>query len=191
MICLTFAVSAMIAIAVQPAIAQTPARPYAITEQREAWADYDPLKQPFFGDTHVHTVYSFDANAQNTRNSPRDAYRFAKGGRMGIQPYDDDDNPQRYIQLDRPLDFVALSDHSELLGEIDICTTPGTWLYWHPVCIAHRTSADLSMLLFAARSIGFRSRWGFCGDEGEVCLEHAAGVWSEIQRAAEIGRAHV
>ena len=184
-ICLILALSAFSASAVQTVKAQSPPRPYAITEQREPCAGYDPLKQPFFGDTHVHTVYSFDANAQNTRNSPRDAYRFAKGGRMGIQPYDDDDNPQRFIQLDRPLDFVALSDHSELLGEIHICTTPGTWLYWHPVCIAHRTSADLSMLLFAARSMGFRSRWGFCGDEGEVCLAHAADVWSEIQRAAE------
>lgn len=160
-------------------------RPYATTEQREPCADYDPLKQPLFGDTHVHTSYSFDANSQNTRNTPRDAYRFAKGERLGIQPYDDDDNPQRFIQLDRPLDFVAVTDHAALLGEVRICTTPGTWLYWHPVCIAHRTSSDLSILLFGGRALGFRSRWGFCGDEGEVCLDQASSVWQEIQRAAE------
>ena len=76
-------------------------RPYAITELREPCADYDPLKRPLFGDTHVHTAYSFDANSQNTRNTPRDAYRFAKGERLGIQPYDDDGDPQRFIQLDR------------------------------------------------------------------------------------------
>ena len=163
----------------------TPQRPYAVTEQREPCADYESLKQPLFGDTHVHTAYSFDANSQNTRNTPRDAYRFAKGERMGIQPYDDDDNPQRFIQLDRPLDFVALSDHAALLGEVHICTTPGTWSYWHPVCIAHRSSFELSILLLGGRSLGFRTRWGFCGDAGEVCLEQASSVWQEIQRAAE------
>jgi len=160
-------------------------RPYETTEQREACASYDPLKRPLFGDTHVHTAYSFDANSQNTRNTPRDAYRFAKGERMGIQPYDDTGEPQRFIQLDRPLDFVAISDHAALLGEIDICTTRGTWLYWHPVCVAHRSSSDLSIMLLGGRALGFRSRWGFCGDEGELCLEHAASVWKEIGLAAE------
>ena len=173
-----------------PAAAQQPPdagepRPYAVTEQREPCADYDPLKQPFFGDTHVHTAYSFDANSQNTRNTPRDAYLFAKGGRMGIQPYDEDGNPQRFVQLDRPLDFVALSDHAALLGEVSICTTPGSWRYWHPVCIAHRSSTELSVLLLGGRALGFRSRWGFCGDDGEVCLDRASSVWQEIRRAAE------
>lgn len=161
------------------------ARPFKVTEEREACADHDPLKQAFFGDTHIHTAFSFDANSQDTRNTPDDAYRFAKGEKMGIQPYDQDDNPLRFIQLDRPLDFVALSDHAALLGEIDICTTPGSWLYWHPVCIAHRNSSTASMMLFGGRALGFRQRWGFCGDEGKICLEHAGSVWKEIQKAAE------
>jgi hypothetical protein len=161
------------------------ARPYAVTEEREACAHYDPLKQPLFGDTHVHTAYSFDANGQNTRNKPADAYRFAMGERMGIQPYDDEDNPKRFVQLDRPLDFVSVSDHAALLGEISICTTPGTWLYWHPVCISHRTSSDLGMALLGGRALGFRSRWGFCGEIGEICLSEAGGIWKEIQRDAE------
>ena len=161
------------------------ARPYEITEEREPCSNFTPLKQPLFGDTHVHTSLSFDANGQNTRNRPADAYRFAMGERMGIQPYDDEDNPQRFIQLDRPLDFVSLSDHAELLGEVNLCTTPGTWTYWHPVCVAHRSSGTLSMILLAGRSLGFRSRWGFCGDKGEHCLGEAGSVWEEIKRSAE------
>ena len=160
-------------------------RPFDVTEVREPCAAYDELKQPFFGDTHVHTSYSFDASAQNTRNDPDAAYRFAKGERMGIQPYDDDDNPKRFIQLDRPLDFVALSDHAALLGEIDVCMTPGTWTYWHPVCLGHRSHRELSMLFFGGRALGFRSRWGFCGENAEYCLDRAASVWAEIVRAAE------
>ena len=62
-------------------------RPYAITEEREPCAGYDPLRQPLLGDSHVHTAYSFDASTQDTRNTPRDAYRFAKGGLIGIPPY--------------------------------------------------------------------------------------------------------
>ena len=161
------------------------ARPYEITEEREPCSNFTPLKQPLFGDTHVHTSLSFDANGQNTRNRPADAYRFAMGERMGIQPYDDEDNPQRFIQLDRPLDFVSLSDHAELLGEVNLCTTPGSWTYWHPVCVAHRSSGALSMVLLAGRSLGFRSRWGFCGDKGEHCLGEAGSVWEEIKRSAE------
>ena len=39
-------------------------RPYEVTEDREVCKDYEPLRRPFFGDTHVHTTYSFDANGQ-------------------------------------------------------------------------------------------------------------------------------
>ncbi|MFP8877440.1 MAG: DUF3604 domain-containing protein, partial [Myxococcota bacterium] len=63
-------------------------RPYEITETRENCAAYQPLRQPFFGDSHVHTSFSMDASVQDTRNTPRDAYRFAKGERVGLQPYD-------------------------------------------------------------------------------------------------------
>jgi hypothetical protein len=57
------------ALAIQAAQAQTE-RPYPVTEEREACKSYDPNKRPFFGDTHVHTAYSFDARSQDTRNTP-------------------------------------------------------------------------------------------------------------------------
>lgn len=161
------------------------ARPYAVTEKREPCTDYNNNKKPFFGDTHVHTAYSFDASAQDTRNTPRDAYRFAKGAAMGIQPYNDDDQPQRTIQLDRPLDFTVVTDHSEFLGEINICMTPGSDGYWHPICIAHRVMPQYSMYTFAAYGFHMKSRWGFCGDENENCLATAEVMWNEIQAAAE------
>ena len=140
--------------------------------------DHDPLRQPFFGDTHVHTTLSFDANSQDTRNTPRDAYRFARGARMGIQPYDADGNPTRWVQLARPLDFAAVTDHAEFLGEISLCTTPGTWSYWHPVCFAHRNWAEIGILAFGVRGLIGKGRWGFCGEDDSVCVQAAAETWT-------------
>tara|TARA_R110002110_G_scaffold66978_1_gene182947 strand:- start:33891 stop:35915 length:2025 start_codon:yes stop_codon:yes gene_type:complete len=160
-------------------------RPYLITEQRDPCVNYEPLRRPHFGDTHVHTAFSFDASSQDTRNTPYDAYRFAQGERVGIQPYDDNDEPMRFIQIDRPLDFTAVTDHSEFLGEISLCTTPGADGYWHPVCIAHRWYPQLTFGTLAAYGIAGKKRWGFCGDDGEKCFSAANSRWRAMQEAAD------
>lgn len=162
-----------------------PERPYGITEERAECADFDPLRRPFFGDTHVHTAYSFDARGQDTRNTPRDAYRFAKGEKLGIQPYDANGQPTRTIQIDRPLDWTMISDHAEFLGEVRICRTPGTWSYYHPACIAHRNSSELNKIFLAAYGLILKSRWGICGANDETCFDTARTVWTEIRDAAE------
>ncbi len=174
----------LVAIAGSPAHAGE-ARPYALTEKRVPCADYDPLRRPFFGDTHVHTAFSFDARGQDTRNTPRDAYRFARGEAMGIQPYDAEGRPTRTIQLRRPLDWTAVTDHAEFLGEVSLCRTPGTWTYWHPVCITHRHSPTGNLMVLAAAGLVQKWRWGFCGEDGVDCLARAGDVWREIRDAAE------
>ena len=161
------------------------AAPRVGADQAPACRNSDPLRQPFFGDTHVHTTLSFDANSQNTRNSPRDAYRFAQGERMGIQPYDGDGNALREVHLDRPLDFVAVTDHAEFLGEMEICTTPGTWEYWHPVCFAHRNIPGAGIMAVGFRGLVDKERWGLCGDDGSLCREKATETWAEVIAAAE------
>ncbi len=165
--------------------AAEPTRPYPITEERESCRSYDPLRQPFFGDTHVHTAFSFDASTQDTRNTPRDAYRFARGEPMGIQPYDEDGNPLRTIRLARPIDFAAVTDHSEMLGDVDLCTTPGTPQYDALACRIFRNHPKLGFRMFAIRTLLFRSHWGFCGRDDALCTEHGASVWKTIQQAAE------
>ncbi|TDJ08143.1 MAG: DUF3604 domain-containing protein, partial [Deltaproteobacteria bacterium] len=64
-------------------------------------------------------------STQGTRNRPHDAYRFARGARLEVQPYESLDKGLRTIQLARPLDFAALTDHAEMLGETEICQSPG------------------------------------------------------------------
>ena len=69
-----------------------------------------PLKEAFFGDLHVHTRFSFDAYIGNAVATPNDAYIFAKGESLTLFG--------RSVQLRRPLDFAAVTDHSEFLGEL-------------------------------------------------------------------------
>ena len=63
----------------------------------------------YFGDTHLHTSYSTDAGMMGCRLGPDEAYRFARGEEVtsstGVR-----------ARLQRPLDFLVVSDHSENLG---------------------------------------------------------------------------
>jgi hypothetical protein len=165
------------------AMGQSP--PYPVTEEREACADHAPLRRPFFGDTHVHTVYSFDANSQDTRNSPRDAYRLAKGEKVGLQPYDAEGNPLRSAQLRRPLDFTAVTDHAELLGEVRICRDESLPGGDSDFCWTYRLNPMNGFGPMAFRTLLLRDRFQFCGEDGELCRDQAMVVWRDIQAAAE------
>lgn len=160
-------------------------RPYARTESREDCAEYTPERRPLFGDLHVHTARSQDASTQDTKTSPREAYLFARGQELGIQPYDDDGNPMRRVQLDRPLDFAAVTDHAEQIGEVHICTTPGYEGYDSWPCWVYRTFPRAAFFLFNGYYSMIGSRWGFCGEDAANCLGAARVVWEEHQGAAE------
>lgn len=81
---------------------------------------YNPERNAYFGDLHVHTKLSFDAYIFNVRSSPDDAYRFAKGETIGHASGFD-------IRLaGGPLDFVAVTDHAEFIGAMEQANTPGT-----------------------------------------------------------------
>lgn len=65
----------------------------------------------YWGDTHLHTSYSFDAFLNNNFSAdPDTAYRWAKG-----QPVIHPGNRSR-VQIHEPLDFLVVSDHAELMG---------------------------------------------------------------------------
>jgi hypothetical protein len=161
--------------------------PFARTEDREPCAAFDPLRSAFWGDTHVHTAFSFDAWGQGTRNRPRDAYRFARGEALGIQPYDEAGRPQRSVRLRRPLDFTMVSDHAELLGEARICSTPGFAGHDSLVCRITRRWPMLGYGIVNSQTLDDADpiRYGFCGPDGAECRDIARIPWHEIQEAAE------
>jgi hypothetical protein len=156
------------------------------TEEREPCANHDPLRRPFFGELHVHTAYSFDAWGQGTRGTPRDAYAFARGEAIGIQPYDEKGQATRRVQLRRPLDFTLVSDHAELLGETRICDTPGAPGHDSFVCWLNHRFPKLGYALVNSQYSSFElERMGFCGAGAKHCLESASLVWQDVQDAAE------
>lgn len=143
-----------------------------------------PLNRAFFGDLHVHTRYSLDASTQGTRTSPAESYRFAKGERIGIQPWSPEGEAMRSLQLDRPLDFSMVSDHAELIGEVYMCNIPGVEGYDSWECVLYRNWPRGAYYLFNATA-GLRvSHLGLCGDNDEICHRAALVPWREMQAAA-------
>ena len=66
-------------------------------------------RKAYFGDLHLHTSYSFDAYVMfASRVTPEQAYRFAKGEAIDFQG--------KQVKRAEPLDFLAVTDHSENIG---------------------------------------------------------------------------
>ncbi|MAZ87379.1 MAG: hypothetical protein CL693_07030 [Cellvibrionaceae bacterium] len=73
----------------------------------------DGSTQLLWGDTHLHTKLSADAYLMGNRSlSPDDAYRYAKG-----LPVVNAQTKHR-IQINTPLDFLAVTDHDVYMGVI-------------------------------------------------------------------------
>ncbi|MDA9079531.1 DUF3604 domain-containing protein [Gammaproteobacteria bacterium] len=139
---------------------------------------------PLFGDLHVHTVLSLDANTQGTLNNPDDAYRYAKGQSLYLQPYSPDGTSSRRSRLNKPLDFAAVTDHAELLGEVRMCVDNKSSKYSSLQCKAYRNFPKLSYFYMNAKA-SIRKPLGFCGESREFCLDAAQAPWQETIQAAE------
>ena len=160
-------------------------------------ADFDPLKQVYWGDTHIHTELSFDANMQGTRTTQADAYAFARGEAIPLQPYTEAGEPTRMAQIDRPLDFVMLSDHAEFLGTLVVCNEPTSPGYASQQCVDYRAAqefdADPQEVTFIFVEINGATAFpqeaaaypDLCGPDAELCLEAGMDVWSKIAADAD------
>jgi hypothetical protein len=81
----------------------------------------NPNKNAYFGDTHIHTILSFDAFLMGTRRTPDEAYEFAKGAAI-------EHATGLMMQMKKPLDFLAVSDHAFYLGMMrELAKDQGTY----------------------------------------------------------------
>ena len=84
-------------------------------QKKPDYSPYPRQKFPnrvFWGVAHVHTGYSFDAGMFGITLTPDDLFKVATGGEVVM------DNGVRFKQ-DRPLDWVAITDHAEYMGISD------------------------------------------------------------------------
>ena len=84
-------------------------------------------RQAFFGETHVHTSWSFDAYIfGNHLTGPADAYRYAKGETI--------QHPLGYdVKITTPLDWMGVTDHSEYAGVVRLSNDPSSPISKLPV----------------------------------------------------------
>jgi hypothetical protein len=125
-----------------------------------------------------------------TRNRPDDAYAFARGQEIRVA--------QRMVrpasgmpaQLERPLDFAAVTDHAENLGAVSLCMTPGSPAYDTPDCQFVRSDlptdsmASFSSELTKVFHTMYRSEQ-ICGADRKRCIDAVQKPWQEIQSAAK------
>ena len=147
---------------------------------------YHPEREAFFGDLHVHTALSSDAFAFNVRLGPDDAYRYAFGETVRLPPNNVDGAGTRPVRIDRPLDFAAVTDHAEFLGEGAICIDPD-----HPnadadFCeIIHTPGGRTPALVLRIMSpIVWRDK-EVCGSENQDCIAASRSSWQDTVSAAE------
>ncbi|HVP85449.1 MAG TPA: DUF3604 domain-containing protein [Rhizomicrobium sp.] len=91
-------------------------------------------RRAFFGELHVHTGLSFDAWARGSRILPDEAYKFGKGESV-VVPADQLEREQHItatgeVKAHRawPLDFMAVTDHSEWMGVFNQLDDPNSRL---------------------------------------------------------------
>ena len=107
-------------------------------------------RRVLWGDTHLHSNLSLDANMSGNRGlTPADAYRFASGEVVTA-------NNGMQIKLRRPLDFLLVSDHAEYLGVMAGLNSKDTLLLENET--ARRWEAALSAGDYSPMS-EFAARW--------------------------------
>ena len=152
-----------------------------LASQAGMGADQTPFfsndRHAYFGDLHVHTQNSSDAFIFNVRATPDDAYSYAQGSAIK--------HPLGFpIRLrSGPLDFTAVTDHSELLGILPAMIDPKNPMSKLPLAKGIQ-STDRETVLKAFYAIS-RSTRGEGNDSPLRNLDVIRSAWQETIDSAE------
>ena len=133
--------------------------------------------QVLFGDAHLHTNLSPDAGLLGTTLDVETAYRFARGEKVIS-------NTGQPVQLIRPFDFLAITDHSEYIGlapmiqrsdPVLLADEYGRWLH-----DKFRGGPDDRMEAFSAILVDAATGNNRLGN-----AEAAKTIWSEFVKQAD------
>jgi hypothetical protein len=105
-----------------------------------ATAQTGPGRNVYFGQTHSHTSWSLDAYIiGNHLTGPEEAYQFSLGQTVRHSGGFD-------VKLKRPLDFHAVTDHSEYMGMVRLANDPTSELSKQPIAqkLKVKTPEDVS-----------------------------------------------
>jgi hypothetical protein len=131
---------------------QAVAEPIAPTHQLASVpAGLEGQRYAYFGDLHVHTTYSMDAFQFGTLATPDDAYRYAQGEVIK--------HPGGFdMQLQRPLDFYAVTDHGIYLGVVRAGADTSTEISGYPAMQSiHNLNAAENLTLESVPTRNFRA----------------------------------
>lgn len=133
-------------------------------------------RRVLFGDLHLHTSYSLDAAASHTNTTPGDAYLYAQGQAI--------DYLGQTIRRNVPLDFLAVTDHAEFLGNVRAAMAgeiilPGDQAEWQRMWQSEGGPAMFEFFEYVAAGLRGEARPGLL----DPARSHHA--WQDIIAAAE------
>ena len=172
---------------------QVEVRSVSAAEDKDCIQQY-PDKKAWFGALHVHTSASYDATAFGTAATVDDAYAFARGEPLPLRlQFDPPGYQAPLLRISSPLDFIAVTDHAEALGEASLCYDESSESYDVLVCRLYRgdwrlpVEDDLQPLIrIATQAIFGQDRSArVCGKDGSRCRERAIRMWLQNQQSTE------
>ena len=109
------------------------------------------------------------------------------GDPIPAPPYDESGEAQRTITLKTPLDFAAVTDHSEFFGELTLCSDPSSLVYNHETCRLMREGGGAGMFPFVRVVLMKEPKRiaDICGETGAACDEASVSLWQMTQDMAE------
>ena len=160
----------------------------SITFSEESYSPYVERSFPsnvYFGDTHLHTNLSLDANANGNKVlGPDEAYRLAKGDTVKAH------NGMK-VSLRRPLDFIVIADHAFNLGlmmSLDssdqnlLRTETGKQL--HSAYQKIKANPDKSKRIAAIRNFQ-RGFWNYGVNKAVTEDSYLESVWQQVTAKAD------